>query len=88
MLRPLIGVRIRDYFRNIYVRVLVVATLSVIVPFAVYENMDGTVLRFFAVCTVCVLSVGTVAYTIGLSGNERIFVRTKAVGMARKIFKK
>ena len=88
MLRPLIGVRIRDYFRNIYVRVLAVATLSVIPPFAVYESMDGTVLRFFAVCTVCVLSVGTVAYTIGLSGNERIFVRAKAVGMARKIFKK
>ncbi len=88
MLRPLIGVRIRDYFRNIYVRVLAVSTLSVIVPFAVYENMDGTVLRFFAVCTVCVLSVGTVAYTVGLSGNERFFVRAKVVGMARKIFKR
>ena len=88
MLRPLIGVRIRDYFRNVYVRVLAVATLSVIVPFAVYESIDDTVLRFFAVCTVCALSVGTVAYTVGLSGNERIFVRAKAADMARKIFKR
>ena len=88
MLRPLIGVRIRDYFRNVYVRVLAVATLSVIVPFAVYENMDDTMLRFFAVCTVCVLSVGTVVYTVGLSGNEQVFVWAKAVGMVRKIFKR
>ena len=88
MLRPLIGIRVRDYVRNIYVRVLAVSVLSVVVPMAVYESMDGTVFRFFAVSTACALSVGVVAYTVGLSGNERIFVRGKAVAMARKIYRR
>ena len=85
MLRPLIGIRIRDYVKNIYIKVLFVAGLSVLVPLIVYLNMDATVLRFFIVCALCVLSVGTVAYTIGLSSNERIFVKAKAVGFCNKV---
>ena len=85
MLRPLIGIRIRDYVRNIYIKVLFVAGLSVVVPLIVYLNMDATVLRFFIVCTLCVLSVGTVAYTVGLSSNERSFVKAKTVGFLNKV---
>ena len=88
MLRPLIGVRISDYIRNIYTRVVAVVALSVVVPFIIYENMDGSVVRFFTMCTVCVLSVGIVAYTVGLSKNERVFVRAKAVTMINKIYHK
>lgn len=88
MLRPLIGVRLRDYFVNVYSRVFVVVALSVLAPLFVYESMDGTVVRFFAVCAACVLSVGVVAYTVGLTGGERVFVRSKAVGLCKKIFQR
>ena len=88
MLRPLIGIRLRDYFVNVYSRVFVVVVLSVIVPFAVYESMADTVARFFAVCIVCVLSVGLVAYAVGLTGGERVFVKAKAVAMANKVFRR
>lgn len=67
-------------------RVGVVVALSVIVPFIVYESMDDTLLRFFAVCLVCMLSVGTVAYTVGLTSHERVFVKSKAVALFNKIF--
>ncbi len=86
ILRPLIGIRIFDYVKNIYLRVAAVVALSVVLPFIVYESMEDTVLRFFTVCVVCVLSVGTVAYAVGLSRNERAFVRGKAVAVANKIF--
>ena len=85
MLRPLIGIRIRDYVKNIYIRVLSVVALSVVVPLFIYLNMDETVLRFFVVCVVCVLSVGTMAYTVGLSPNERSFVKAKVIGICSKI---
>lgn len=88
MLRPLIGIRIADYIKNIYARVVAVVVLSVLVPFVIYENMDDTVARFFAMCLICVLSVSTVAYTVGLSKNERVFVRTKARTMMNKVFRK
>ena len=85
LLRPLIGIRIRDYFRHIYLRVFVVVILSSILPFLVYGHMDDTVLRFFTVCIACVLSVGSVAYTVGLSSSERAFVHAKVVGICNKI---
>ena len=85
LLRPLIGIRIRDYFRHIYLRVFVVVILSSILPFLVYGHMDDTVLRFFTVCIACVLSVGSVAYTLGLSSSERAFVHAKVVGICNKI---
>ena len=88
MLRPLIGIRLRDYFTNVYSRVFLVVVLSVIVPFLVYESMDSTMLRFFVMCMVCVLSVGTVAYTVGLSRGERSFVKAKAVSVVNKILHK
>ena len=88
MLRPLIGIRVYDYFKNVYSRVFIVAALSIIVPLLVYESLNDTILRFFIVCVVCVLSVSAVAYTIGLSNNEREFVKEKVGAMANKIFHK
>ena len=88
MLRPLIGIRITDYIKNIYIKVFAVVSLSVVVPFIVYESMDDTMVRFFVVCLICALSVSTVAYTVGLSRNERIFVKTKAMAVINKVFHK
>lgn len=88
MLRPLIGIRVYDYLKNVYSRVFIVAALSIIVPLLVYESLNDTILRFFIVCVVCVLSVSAVAYTIGLSNNERVFVKEKVGAMANKIFHK
>ena len=88
MLRPLIGIRVRDYLANIYSRVLAVVALSVIAPLWVYETVGGEVLRFFSVCTVCVISVVTVSYCVGLTGGEKVFVKAKITEMGRKILMK
>lgn len=88
MLRPLIGIRMKDYFKHVYLRVSEVVILSVIIPFIVYENMDDSVLRFFTVCIVCVLSVCSVAYTVGLTPNERAFVNLKITEIYNKFFKR
>ena len=88
LLRPLIGIRVQDYLKHIYLKVSVVVILSVILPFLVYENMDATVLRFFTVCTICILSVGTVVYMVGLSSSERGFVYAKVIGIYNKFLQK
>lgn len=88
LLRPLIGIRAQDYLKHIYLKVSVVVILSVILPFLVYENMDATVLRFFTVCTVCVLSVGTIVYMVGLSSSEREFIYAKVIGIYNKFLQK
>lgn len=77
MLRPLIGVRIRDYVRHIHVYVVSVTVLAVIIPLVAYLLMDNTILRFFVICTLCVLSVSVVTFYIGLTKHERIVVTEK-----------
>ena len=86
MLRPLIGIQLKDYIKNIYANVFGVAALSAIIPFLVHKNMDDNVLRFFVVCFVCILSVGTVVYYIGLSKGERLFFKSKAASICHKVF--
>lgn len=84
MLRPLINLRLRDYFIHVYSRVFLVVLVSSILPAIVYNLMGDTVLRFFAVGMVCVLSVGFVAYVLGLTRNERVFVKSKCVGILNR----
>ena len=88
LLRPLIGIRIRDYFFHIYKQVLVVVSVSLVVPFLVYSNMESGFIRFFAVCVVCLVSVAASAYLLGLSVNEKIFVRSKLMDAIYKITKR
>ena len=88
MLRPLIGIGLRDYFYNIYLRVAIVVIAAVVCPGLVYIYMPEGFIRFIAVGIVSVLSVSSSAYLLGLSANERIFIKTKAVALKNKYFKK
>lgn len=88
LLRPLIGIRIRDYLRHIYTRVFAVVVVSVVLPAAVYLSMPGGVGRFLSVCLACAVSVAVTAYTIGLTTGERSFVRGRAAVMFNKIMRK
>ena len=88
MLRPLIGIGLRDYFKNIYLRVAIVVIAAVVCPWLVYANMTEGMLRFLAVGMVSVLSVSSSGYLLGLSANERIFIKSKAVTLMNKISEK
>ena len=84
MLRPLIGIRIRDYLKNVYSQVFAVSLISAIIPCIIHTNMKDSVLRFFVVCMICILSVCSVVYAIGLHKNERIFIISKLTSIIRK----
>lgn len=84
MLRPLIGIRLRDYFQHIYAKVLLVVAVSVFLPSLAYFNMEDNILRFLSVGTLCVISVSASAYILGLSSNERALVKAKAIAILSK----
>ena len=88
LLRPLIGVKLKDYFKYIYSPVIMVIVVSTMLPALVYFNMQDNMQRFFAVGIISVLSVSVTAYILGLSNNERLFVRTKAMTLLSKLLKK
>ena len=79
LLKPLIGLTMKDYLSNVYSRVILVVVLSVIMPLTIYLNMDNTALRFFLVCIMSFLSVSFIAYRVGLSQKEHEFVKSKLI---------
>jgi O-antigen/teichoic acid export membrane protein len=85
LLRPLIGLRIRDYFIYIYKPVLIVVGVSVILPSIFYYSMNSGLLRVFTVFLMCVMSIAVTAYLLGLSVNERSFVKSKVMAIFHKI---
>ena len=84
MLRPLIGIGIKDYIVNIYARIALVAVSSLILPFIAYSLMGLGILRFVVLGIICVVSVSASAYYLGLNSNERVFVMSKAHGLLNK----
>ena len=88
MLRPLIGIGLRDYFYNIYLRVAIVVIAAVVCPGLVYAFMPEGLMRFLAVGMVSVLSVSSSAYLLGLSANERVFIKSKVVALKNRYFRK
>ena len=86
LLKPLIGLRVKDYLYNVYSRVILVVMISIIIPLTIYLNMDNTVIRFFLVCMVSILSVSIVAYSLGLSKKEQEFVKSKIALIRQKLY--
>lgn len=77
LLRPLIGIKVMSYIRNIWVRILIVAALSPIVPAFAYFKMQDTIPRFFVIGFLCVLSVALFTYLFGFTKHERVVVTDK-----------
>lgn len=88
MLRPLIGIRIRDYLKNIHTRIITVILVSIIVPALAHCYLPLGLLRFLIVGVLCVISVGTTAFTLGLTPNERVFIRSRIQNKYNTIFNK
>lgn len=87
MLRPLIGIGIKDYIVNIYARIALVVVSAIIPPVIAYNAIVPGIVRFFVIGIICVMSVSVCAYYLGLNSNERIFVMSKVQGVLNKIRK-
>ena len=85
LLKPLINVSLKNYFVNVYNKILPIVVLSVVAPFIIYINMDDSLLRFIVVVLVCLISVSLISYFIGLTKSEREFLHAKAIVIINKL---
>lgn len=66
---------LRVYFRDVIGRCLLVASVSVIVPLAIYLAMPQGYLRIIILVPASLLSTGITIWVLGLDAGERNFVR-------------
>ena len=88
MIRPMIRLSLRKYFREVVVRTLAVASVAVVLPVTTYSLLPKeTVASFLAVCTVCAVSVAASVYWLGLGKTERAFALQKISEFRRKLLR-
>lgn len=85
MMRSMIKLPIREYFKKVLFRVMIVAISGSVLPILIYMFLPKhTFLSFVSVCVVCVVSVALSVYTLGISQNER----AKVVSFVKKKIEK
>lgn len=87
IIRPMVQLNLSEYLVKVVMRCLTVAVLSLILPVVAYMLLPETIVSFLLVCLICAISVGIVAYTLGLSKNERLFVSKKITEVIAKFRK-
>ena len=79
MLRKLIDLPLRAYFKNIYFPVILVVLISTILPIYIHTQLTEGFLRLIYVGLTSVFSVGISVFIIGLTKGERSFFINKAL---------
>ena len=76
---------LRKYFKIVVVPLILVATVSVIIPFLTHFYMQEGVLRFCLVLAIGLLSVGGCIYAFGLNLSEKTMVKQLITNIVSKI---
>lgn len=72
------------FLKDVTLRVYVITALSMILPVLAYNVLNITILRFFTVCMLSVLSTIGLGYYIGFNKSDRLKLRTKVVNIINK----
>lgn len=75
---PMISMNKKDYLKEVVLPIILVTTISSIIPlFVFYYLTESSILNFFIICTVSVISVLIGIYYWGCNKNERSFISQK-----------
>lgn len=84
MLRRLINICLLDYFRCIYMPLIIFSVVSSIVPILVYQNLEYGFYRFLLVCLFSLMFVLISMYLVALTKYEKSFVNNKIYRFFKK----
>ena len=88
LIRKLIKLSLRRYFKEVVIRISLTTIVALLLPFMVYYYLPESLLRLLITTVVSTLSVGVVVYSLGISHNERIFLKGKASQLVSRFNKK
>ena len=86
IIRPMIKLSIRNFTSAVILPCLMVAIGSFILSRLVKEFLPASLIGVLLVCFISAVIVALLAYLIGLTKGERLFVNTKIVEVRNKLF--
>ena len=84
IVRPMIGLSIRDFASEALLRILVVVLIALIIPLVLNKMLTECFLSSVLMIVICILCAGTVSYAIGLTKGERAFINDRITFLLRK----
>lgn len=87
MLRGMIGLSARKFFKKVYLNILSVALLASVVPAFIAERLNESFSNFIVVSIITVLSSLFSIYYIGCNSSERKYIKTKLLKLKTKFIK-
>lgn len=84
LVKDLIGMKAIAFIHEVYYRVVLVTLVALILPCFIYYIQSDTILRFFVICIVSVISTSLSVWYLGLKNNERLYLWNIAKTKIRK----
>lgn len=87
ILRPLIGLSLRKYAKEVFLKALIVCLLSTIIPILSFVFFPDTYISMIGVIIISIISVALFVYLLGLNTPERAMVRNGVSVVLKKIIR-
>lgn len=71
IIRPMIGLQIGGYFKDVILRCLLVGVAAFIVPMLLEYFLEDTMWTSVLICAVSVISAGVISFCMGMTSGER-----------------
>ena len=85
MLHKMVNLPVKQYFKNVFLNILIVVTVAIIPPFAVKYIMTEGFIRLCVVTIVSFTALAASIYYIGCTSKERMMVAAKLSMITNKI---
>ncbi len=86
-LRSMMGLPMRAFIREVYLRVLMVTALSLLLPAAAYIFMDSSLMRFMVISVLAFVSTVVTAWFVGCDASERAMLRNAFHQIRQKLLR-
>lgn len=80
----LIHISVSKFISHVILRIVLVVIVSLIIPAIVLWKIEPSLIRFFVLGTVTVISIVTSVVLVGLRKNEKKFLKEKAIFLLKK----
>ena len=85
IIRPMIQLSLRRYLKEVVFPIILVTIAALPVPIIVYYLIDNSSARsFILICSICVVSVVSSVYFLGLRKTERTLIKEKIEDFCKK----
>lgn len=84
MLRPLIGLNILFFIKDVYLNMIVVGGVSLMFPLWINTYLSQNTMGFFTVSLISFLSTMTTIFILGCNTKERLFIISKVNAITHK----